>query len=485
MSKFSELLKECINVKKISVSRIAAELGIDRTLFHKYMSGARMPKKYQDVIRIGNVMALTPQQMKELQQAYYISLYGEKNYRSFYNIKRILEGIHDLRVDHTRWMDIPDEKFQKPDSPPAANTVYSGRLQVEQALVRFLYEHADEKRDVMFRMIIQPDQEELMRVILGGCSGYEGRIEHIICMDSDRNNNENLERILFILAFNFGKLDYQSYYYYEDVKVYESIANFIPNIVLAEDAAFLCSRGMEECLVLQQSDEMAYYTAQYEKVRRISRPLGIARKNAEPFQSSLDRMYKEAGMELHLGYAPCLLVCIDEQMIYQHLQVDDDLKEKITQHLTAISERTCETKKGENYFSEKGLRDFMETGIIPNYPEEIYRSVDQEERMIILQRMIEFSKSGESISYYMAAEERLSMENSVVIYVERERVVKFHCLGKDFGKTVEVEEPGIRDTIYLFTEFAKNNDWFYSREETTERIEAIYEEYKTKWSEGE
>lgn len=61
MSTFSDLLKQHINDKGISVRKLSMELEIDRTLLQKYMSGSRTPKNHLEVRKIAKGISLIPQ----------------------------------------------------------------------------------------------------------------------------------------------------------------------------------------------------------------------------------------------------------------------------------------------------------------------------------------------------------------------------------------------------------------------------------------
>lgn len=95
---------------------------------------------------------------------------------------------------------------------------------------------------------------------------------------------------------------------------------------------------------------------------------------------------------------------------------------------------------------------------------------------MILKRLIQLLRA-EYFSFYMANEKRLGMDDAITIYANQEGGVNFCYKNGAFGKTVIVRETSIGDSVHHFVDFAEENDWFYGRGETIERMKRLVDQY--------
>ena len=478
MSLFSENLKEYVQKSHISVSKLSAETEISRTLFHKYLSGNRMPKNSQEVRRIGSAMMLLPRQQEDLLECYARSTYGEKNYESFGKLKHMLEGRYDFRLEKRRRildMDIV-KKLSLINGEEAAS--FYGRLQVEDALTQLLWLAAGKNRKdcVKVKMIIQPDQDNIINPILRMSSHLDLDLEHIVCLDCNKNDNDNIGLLFSTLAFEFASTAYQSYFYYDNIIYHVNQMSLLPNMLLVGEYVFLCSNEADECLILHQKTEIEFFRKEYEKMKNCTQKLGIINQSAEELAELMSLVMESGMVDLQIGCFPCLLAAMDEKIIQRHLRLQSPAMEKAVQMIGETFSQLKEKRQFRNYFSEAGLRKFMQNGIIQGYPSDIFLPFTAQERMVILKRLLWLLKSG-SLSYYMARESRLRMDDAVVIYASRGGDVNFWCKSGAYGKTIMVKETSIVENIHRFIDYAVENDWFYSKQVTIECIEQMIIEY--------
>lgn len=478
MSLFSENLKEYVQKSHISVSKLSSETEISRTLFHKYLSGSRMPKSSQEVRRIGHAMMLLPKQQNSLLEYYARSMYGEKNYESFGKIKHILEGMYDFRLERRGGildMDIV-KKLSLINGEEAAS--FYGRLQVEDALAQLLWLAAGKNRKecVKIRMVIQPDQDNIINPILRMSSHLDLDLEHIVCLDCNKNDNDNIGLLFSTLAFEFASTAYQSYFYYDNIVYHVNQMSLLPNMLLVGEYVFLCSSEADECLILHQKTEIEFFQKKYEKMKSCTQKLGIINQNAKELAELMSLVMENGTVDLQIGYFPCLATVIDEKMMQRHLKLQPATLGKALQMMEETLLQLKDKKQFCNYFSEAGLRKFMEEGTIYGYPPDIFLPFSPQERMAVLKRLVRLLKTG-VFSYRMARKSKLCMEDAVVIYASRGGSVNFWCQSGPYGKAIMVKETSIEENIHRFIEYAVENDWFYSQEETIGIMELMIKEY--------
>ena len=93
MSQFSELLREYINKKDITIKALAEKCGIDRTYLHKILKGERKVPSMEFVENISLQLMLSAEDKSRLIELYSISEMGEEVYNRRKQVSKI---IHDM-----------------------------------------------------------------------------------------------------------------------------------------------------------------------------------------------------------------------------------------------------------------------------------------------------------------------------------------------------------------------------------------------------
>lgn len=91
MSEFSELLSQHIHNKNIKTYPLAQYCGLDRSNMYKIIKGQRKPTSIEMVANMCRFMQLSPNETKEMQEAYMITLIGPENYYRRKNTKLFFE----------------------------------------------------------------------------------------------------------------------------------------------------------------------------------------------------------------------------------------------------------------------------------------------------------------------------------------------------------------------------------------------------------
>ena len=92
MSEFSELLSQHIHNKNIKTYPLAQYCGLDRSNMYKIIKGQRKPTSIEMVANMCRFMQLSPNETKEMQEAYMITLIGPENYYRRKNTKLFLKN---------------------------------------------------------------------------------------------------------------------------------------------------------------------------------------------------------------------------------------------------------------------------------------------------------------------------------------------------------------------------------------------------------
>ena len=130
-----------------------------------------------------------------------------------------------------------------------------GKLEVEQAFISLLRKECERagEEPLFIRMMMQPDQNEMLKLLLHAVGGRNVILEHILCLDCDGNNNENIMLIFLCWHLPRSAERIHVYYYYDDIRSHINEMTLLPNMVLAGESVFLCNKERSECTILYKS----------------------------------------------------------------------------------------------------------------------------------------------------------------------------------------------------------------------------------------
>ena len=160
MSEFSELLSQHIHNKNIKTYPLAQYCGLDRSNMYKIIKGQRKPTSIEMVANMCRFMQLSPNETKEMQEAYMITLIGPENYYRRKNTKLFFE---EFRLPS---LPFPTATYKAEIIPEKDNIfLLNTQTEINNALLRILsLEFSREKGHI--RMLIQPDYSFLVDLLV-------------------------------------------------------------------------------------------------------------------------------------------------------------------------------------------------------------------------------------------------------------------------------------------------------------------------------
>lgn len=484
MQQFCELMKEYISKGRISVKKLAADMGIDRTLLQKYIAGSRKPKNRREVDQIALCMMLSPAEQDRLVTAYFQGIYGRKSYESFQQIKRFLEGNIDLKTE--------EQKCSVPGKEPLAEEfelqencrVFYGKMQVADALTgmfnRGYVPIFGEGVKPNVRIIMQPDQKELMVSLLRLCGNISAQVEHIICLDRDKEDNDNFSLITPVLSMLFCNDKYQIRYYYEDTDSHINEMSLFSTMILLEEYAFLCNRQGDECIVYHQKECVEFLQRRYDDIAARTTELNIKRKTTVQIEETARKLRATGNKNCWFGWTPCMTFGLTREIYESHLLLPEPDKTYLIDAQMRDIQIMMEAKPYVDCCAEEGLRYFMETGDLPEYPEYFYRKPERRTRIEVLENLVKTVES-DRVRVYISNPAKLNMVKYFSLTVNAEGKVEISRAGVYGYEEVYLEkEFSICRSIYQFEEFAREDGWFYDAETSLGILRKVLEEYRGK-----
>lgn len=232
MSVFSKFLKERIETMHVSVMHLSERLDTTSAVILKYMSGKELPQTVREVRRIGRSIPLSTPDQLALLESYYVTRYGANNYKCFQHISEMLRGIENYHLELSgapkkipfqmvSASGIATDLSGKPDFSNASTALKdrepiltgTGKLQTEYILTQFLAQIplSENKQPISVRVLLQPDHTQFMKLLLLHTARPDVKVEQLICLKENPDDNGNLLEILPIMAFyrNNGQLPLQ------------------------------------------------------------------------------------------------------------------------------------------------------------------------------------------------------------------------------------------------------------------------------------
>ena len=213
MSQFSELLREYIKKKDITIKALAEKCGIDRTYLHKILKGERKVPSVDFVENISLQLMLSTEDKSRLMELYNISEMGEDVYNRRKQVSKI---IHDMANTN---MEDPDALTFKTevdiDSVPEIS-IYTDKRELRKNLQVLICSDVHNGSDI--QVIAQPT-EFLTNLLSIAAEGSESAINHLFFFDNtsyEKNTAKyNLDIFPFICHLAQKHEKYEAFYYYE------------------------------------------------------------------------------------------------------------------------------------------------------------------------------------------------------------------------------------------------------------------------------
>lgn len=341
--------------------------------------------------------------MKEkelLFESYRCAYEGKDVYYQKKIIRDILEHASSL-CGEEKYHIVFDEKDSEKEIEPV-----HGKAAVEKLIWSVLWREAKmESRQDVF-CFIPADKQILGRTFPTISTEGEPllkniRILHLVPLakrtDEFRYHYHNLKviRNLIPTYFHVGK-SYETLYYYHDYPQLEFNDGLLyPYYIVTEHYVLLLDSELEYAIEITNAE----FVEQYHKKIQDKILKGGIQDLVEYFENELEflnfelKQTEQSEIQIFLEYEPCFYYWADEALMEQVLNRARQLE--LTEQLDAIKKQAEHYRSSNHvmhYFTENGLREFVETGFCSNYPQKLVRPLMEEERICILERMLESMK---------------------------------------------------------------------------------------------
>ena len=477
MSDFSQLLFDHLHNKNIKTYALAQYCDLDRSNMYKIINGKRKPTSYEMVNKICKFMQLTPSEQKEMEEAYRIALVGADNY---YRRKNVLNFFNNFQLPSLQFpasRTAEDEDFFSKDI-----ILLNSQAEINRALL-YILSSEFQKDHGMIRLLIQPDHDFLMNILEAADHNNPNiEVDQIICLDNNitqpvSKSNYTLKCLDKILPLYNNSFQYNCYYYHGNVDSKTGEFTLFPYIVITSHYACLLTSDLQQGYLTNTADSIKMFSSIFDRYLKDASPLLRPVNN---LQAQLNYML-EISSTMSTAYTfqmvPCMTPYLSPALLDKYLNKDlpdrSEVLKQLNNYIKALIDH--HNQDAISYiFSYDGIKQFMETGRINEYPYDIYSPVSMPDRIRIVKHLL---LSMQSHNYQMLKNNIGHLDNELYLFVTQQRgyLMLYTAHNHDLIY-LEIEEPGL---LFTFRDFCEtlDEDMFYTQEETISLIQNLIDQH--------
>lgn len=484
MSAFSECLKKAVARANLSVVKLAALSGVERSFIQKMLSDNRVPSDEKIVSMLARGLALSGREEQEMLQAYHMTRLGAEVYYQREDIKKLLQSIEE-GVQQGDFPIIHEGKLEM-ELPKTINIV-RGKAQVLEAVRVILAQEAGKEEDI--GIVMQPEHDEILGFLQKlARKKASGQIHHLICLDNTGYkwdyHNPNLLYLKNLLPFLYYHDNYEFYYYYDALASHINEQSVLPYYIVTSDCLCAFSYDFEEALLTSDEDMRQFYMRQFERQIKMSRPLLESMDVMENYMAAYienEKILHGNGEVFNMEGIPCLVPYISPEML-ENCIITEAISIEEARNLLETDQRCLETLRQQRgctfFFSEEGAKQFMEEGRIGTVPGSIYRPLNPEDRYCLMERLIQELEEDQASGYMVRADRLCALRQIHIEITDRGQVLFFISTVENKSKCIMLNEKNTSSAFYDFMEYLKTSEYVYGKKEMLESLKRIMKKWK-------
>lgn len=480
MSEFSDLLTEYTHRKDTRIYALAEYCGMDRSMMYKVIRGKRMPSSIKTLDKIAEFLHLTPAEYQELSTAYRISLEGRDN---FYRRRDIMDFLSNFRNIMDAGVSLlPPRTLISSDSPNITLTTASEVNQAVYTLVTRLIEEEEGR----LCMIAPPEFTFLIRLLVSLMKEEDSiAIDHIMCLNNTEQitadkKNYNLHCLMDILPLCTCGCHYQPYYYYDNITSRLDTFRLFPYLLLTESRAILLSETFETGFMTRQPDFLRLLKDMFSGYIEQARPLLQKISDVSSQLAYVQEFLRDdTSSEYSFQMTPCMTDLLSEDFLEKYIIPELPERQTFIQHFLLHIQNTYERHQKRNLiliFSLEGVKEFLDTGLLEEYPSDIYLPPKPEDRLKLIIRFAEECRSG-AHPIRMLKQSIGTIKNGANIYITpKAGYLLFTPVGSSAPVYLNIQESGLTSAFWDFLE-TLDDELFYTHEEALLRLDELIQQY--------
>lgn len=474
MSIFSALFSRHIREKNIKTSDLAQYCGFDRSNMYKIINGKRNPPSKEVVLKMAKFMQLSLAEEEELTEAYQIALTGHDNY---FRRKAVLNFFSDFSLTPSA---LSSFKYSV-DSLDSNEETYplSSPDKVKQALFHIISLEMSAGQNGRIQLLMQPDTPFLIDLISAESQiDMNVHIEQIICLNnsagtSHSQKNYNLCCLKQILPLYGVCCNYNCFYYYDNVSSKTGNFTLFPYMVITSRYVCLFTADLGKGYMMQSSPAHEMFSGIFSDYLRNSKPLLRHIDTLKDQLTFVENILQKSTSGYCFQMEPCLTPFLSISHIEKYVRSEipgrDSLVARIRQYSRWLAAKNKKTHI-QYIFSLEGVRNFLDTGKIHEYPSELYTAFDLNDRIQLIKELIRACSDSRC---RMLKKSVGNADHGLYLFTDRSSGYLMF-LSPYNGKPVylEIDEP---ELLFSFYDFCENleEQMFFTQEEAVALLKSL------------
>lgn len=396
MALFSEYLRELIQAKQMTVSELSRLSGIERTQLSRILTGKRV-LPYHMLDELIFHLKLTPGEEKTLRLRYDAQFEKEGIRRSREMISSMFGNLASLDFSAPAFEET--RLLMSLDEYAGERFVFQGETNV-QFLLRMILSVEMARPDARLEITVPPSDTfltgELIHRYLDNKRVME--ISQIICFDADATgtdiNLHNLECLCRILPICLLSRQHYHPCYYYDSSLTTRYTDPFPYFLVTHSCVVCLSEEGTSAMLLRSADAVSYYRRHFRSLQQKCYPLIHYTTDPLEILSSYQRCTDEDGFYIVMDQ-PCFGRFYVDDFVSNYLRKGIPGYEQIFKAATERFALLQRVSRFYTFFSEEGLKRFMEDGTLDDYPVEIVEPFLPKERLRLLKKLTSSIQSGD------------------------------------------------------------------------------------------
>ena len=478
MNLFSEQLRSFISQKNASISQMAVFCGIDRSSMYKIVHGTRRPASDALVRQIALFLKLSPEECDILHEKYLILQNGQENYRRQKGIHAFLQTCFD-DVPASVPYDI-EELFSFSLSQPQESSLALRGTEMILNVYGIIIQKEMERENGLVRIRMQPEDRfmDLLLTLHSFRRQENGfRIQHIMSLDGSSLDEEsstvNLALIHAALPVCKACLGYDLYYFHTNLRTEQQTFSFLPYVVITTDYALQISVDLRFAILHSLPEVVSFWGEMF------SRNLSSCVNMTAPVRDYRDLLFfgkqrDAARGPVLLDMFPCVSFCLTPELIDRYVIRNLPDRSPLLRAFQEVVQQDREyvtSSPATILTSERGIRAFLETGLLPAYPSELYEPIRPADRILLLQRYREIAHM-RSVTFRILKDSFANTSSASSAWMDDHCAYFLFADRQQHYKYLFIRDPGILSALQSFFRNLRE-DLCLSRAESLEVLDGL------------
>lgn len=481
MNLFSEQLRSFISQKNASISQMAVFCGIDRSSMYKIAHGTRRPGSDALVRQIALFLKLSPEESSILHEKYLILQTGQENYRRQKGIHAFLQTCFDDGPVPVPY-DI-EELFSFSLSDHQESSMALQGAETILSVYGIIIQKEMERENGLIRIRMQPEDRfmDLLLALHSFRRQENGtRIQHVMSLDGSSLGEEssvvNLSLIHAVLPVCKAYPGYDLYYFHTNLRTEQQSYSFLPYVVITGDYVLQISRDLRFAILHNLPQIVSFCTGMFSRV--LSSCINMTAHVRDYRDLLFFGKQRSAGRgPVLLDMFPCMSYCLNTELIDRYMTRDLPDRSFLLRTFQQIVQQDREYVTSSPAIiltSERGLRAFLETGLLPEYPSELYEPVQPADRILLLERYREIAHM-RTVTFRILKDSFANTSSGSSIWMDDHCAYFLFADRQQHHKYLFIRDPGILSSLHSFFRNLRE-DLCLSRAESLEVLDGLLRE---------